>query len=448
MDESIPDPDTSQFFFIVLRSNPSQIVVPDRAPKVSKSDQVLVSRLTLKECDMANGRASCFLESARGDAATSLSDIHIIGNDLVAYDERASLQCWDVSPEVVYSFAGIHHVSDEAPKIDAMNWAVKNLFQHPGGFRLATFDANRTSAFAKLAEKGFASWDDTKDHWTLTALGRKSVQILVALASPRSAFEPRSGIQLEDMSTVELHELLDRAGFTFRVQPSGQSIPAYEHETSDRVWYMKPRDSSFNRLYFLALLKAGELRVPVKHLQPQRYYAAILAGKDPHSSDGLSLRRIGSRKRKAVCDSDTSRRKPRSETLAICNVGDPTDDLEGSVYKLDVNDDPASSESSSSAPDDNGLDASELKAIADALFEELSRGDEQPVVDIDQGSAPASSSSVAVILSPEPIEPPVRVQRITGSTDYWRSFKFTEVKDNMYSRVAIRGRAFFPRVPL
>ena len=156
----------------------------------------------------------------------------------------------------------------------------------------------------------------------------------------------------------------------------------------------------------------------------------------------------GSRKRKAICDSNASRRQPRSETLAICNVADPTDDLEGSVSKLDVNDDPALSESSSSAPDDNGLDVSGLKAIADALFGELSSGDEQPVVDIDQGSAPASSSSVAVILSPEPIEPPVRVQRITGSTDYWRSFKFTEVRSNMYSRVAIRGRAFFPRVPV
>ena len=374
---------------------------------------------------------------------------HIIGTELVDYDDREKLQCWDVSPKLVYSFAGMHHASDEAAKVDAMNWAIKNLFSHARGCRLATVDANRASACAKIAEQGFASYDDTNKRWTLTALGRQSVQILLRLTSPRSAFEPRFGIPLEDMSVVELHELLNRAGFTFRIPESGQSIPAYEHGKSDRVWYMKPRGSSFNKFYFVALLKAHELRVPVKHLQSQAYYVAILAGKEPHASDGLSFRRIGGgRKRKAICSSNASRRQPRSEHLAICDDVDPTDDLECSTFKRDVIDDATLSESSSSAPDENRMDDCDPNAIRERLFDELSSGNEQPVVDIDQGSAPASSSSAALKFSPDAIVAPVRVQRIGRGTDYWRGFKFTEIHNEQYSRVAIRGRAFSLRVPL
>ena len=89
MDESIPDVDTTKLFFLVTRGNPSQIVVPDRAPKVNKPDQVLVNRLALKECDMAIGRASCFLESFRGDASASLSEIHNEQYSRVAIRGRA-----------------------------------------------------------------------------------------------------------------------------------------------------------------------------------------------------------------------------------------------------------------------------------------------------------------------------------------------------------------------
>ena len=108
----------------------------------------------------------------------------------------------------------------------------------------------------------------------------------------------------------------------------------------------------------------------------------------------------------------------------------------------------ALSESSSSAPDENRMDECDPNALREILFEELSSGDEQPVVDVDQGSAPASSSSAALILSPDAIVAPVRVQRIGTGTDYWRGFKFTEIYNEQYSRVAIRGRAFSLRVPL
>ena len=77
--------------------------------------------------------------------------------------------------------------------------------------------------------------------------------------------------------------------------------------------------------------------------------------------------------------------------------------------------------------------------------------DDKPVVVPEQPCVATSSSSSSGGSAPSPpavAAAAVVAQRILGTRFYWRGFKFTEIKNAMYSRVAIRGRAFFPRVPL
>ena len=77
--------------------------------------------------------------------------------------------------------------------------------------------------------------------------------------------------------------------------------------------------------------------------------------------------------------------------------------------------------------------------------------DDKPVVVPEQPCVATSSSSSSGGSAPSPpvvAAAAVVAQRILGTTFYWRGFKFIEIKNAMYIRVAIRGRAFFPRVPL
>ena len=87
----------------------------------------------------------------------------------------------------------------------------------------------------------------------------------------------------------------------------------------------------------------------------------------------------------------------------------------------------------------------------DTIIGDDGRDDEAPVVAPEQPCVATSASPSSGGSAPSPpavAAAAVVAQRIIGSRFYWRGFKFTEVKNTMYSRVAIRGRAFFPRVPL
>ena len=135
---------------------------------------------------------------------------HIIGTELVDYDDRESLQCWDVSPELVYSFVGMHHVSDDAAKVDAMNWAIKNLFSHAGGFRLATFGSN--AGAVHLAYSGVVQ----SIRWILRTGSRETVcdvidcfarskKFIAALTSLGFQFHPKISNMLTRGPHRELH---------------------------------------------------------------------------------------------------------------------------------------------------------------------------------------------------------------------------------------------------
>ena len=53
---------------------------------------------------------------------------------------------------------------------------------------------------------------------------------------------------------------------------------------------------TISRLYLLALLRAEELKVPIKHLQPEACYATVLEGRaylPKRKSDPFRLSRVG-----------------------------------------------------------------------------------------------------------------------------------------------------------
>ena len=125
-------------------------------------------------------------------------------------------------------------------------------------------------------------------HWKLTHQGQASIEVSSCLASPCLALSVRSACEQQDMITFELLCTLRSHGWVPMVRAprrckdgSGRPFPQlvdYRHGAAPEYW-IHPKHRTINRLYVLALLRAEDLKVPLKHLQPEAYCAALLEGR-------------------------------------------------------------------------------------------------------------------------------------------------------------------------
>ena len=85
-------------------------------------------------------------------------------------------------------------------------------------------------------------------------------------------------MKLADRDVLELEMTLTKEGWT-----AAEYTKAVKHKPytagSDKVWYLHPKATAFNRLYFMCLLTIGEHKLPVYHDGTVEYYRQTLLGK-------------------------------------------------------------------------------------------------------------------------------------------------------------------------
>jgi hypothetical protein len=133
---------------------------------------------------------------------------------------------------------------------------------------------------------------DVESLWELTAEGKSKIQMTNVANAPRRVIDPRCGVPLADLTVIELHTHLLRAGWECHVKlkttRSGKGKAIHDDGTpifqdykvgSAKTWWIRPTDVAFRFKYLLALASADEHKQPVRHLATDEYYACLLEGR-------------------------------------------------------------------------------------------------------------------------------------------------------------------------
>ena len=148
-------------------------------------------------------------------------------------------------------------------------------------------------ALTALERRGMVTCTDRNEHfsrWQFTAHGASSLKLAHLVGDPELIFNPITNFSQEHLMQATAWELmhsLESQGFALRIMPQrnskDQMLP-HKPDAPNRSCYFRTRlaDSAAQRLYMIALLLSQHLfekgYEEIHHLQPDKYYSAMLQG--------------------------------------------------------------------------------------------------------------------------------------------------------------------------
>jgi hypothetical protein len=120
-------------------------------------------------------------------------------------------------------------------------------------------------------------------HWHLTAKGR-AMQVYNTVHDPIVFLKPRLDVALADMTAFELAYMLEEtdSGWTCTLLPKSRRskdtvCPVVPYELGGmKIWFLRPKAKTYQRLYMLALLSANSIKKPIEHCLGDRYYHCLI----------------------------------------------------------------------------------------------------------------------------------------------------------------------------
>ena len=122
---------------------------------------------------------------------------------------------------------------------------------------------------------------DGHSSWALTSSGKVRLQVTRIVHRSTRVVQPRPDTSPIDFSVIELHCKLEADGWTCRVKDAGFGRDKCEPYVvgEPKVWWLRASQDNFQRLYFVALMKASDHKLPVKHWSSNKYYEALIGGR-------------------------------------------------------------------------------------------------------------------------------------------------------------------------
>ena len=461
---------SGHYFFSIVCQNPGDKVVSLRQATVQRKSMAVSQLHVVHSTPGANGYCLMKMDMSSRSEAEAL----ILTSSSFELPCANSCAFWKVDPSTFYTFQGF---GLQGIDVDILQKLVNPL--------LACFDTDEkrrkpyvltshhaTAAtqdvLAKLCASGIVEELPKSSHnateWSLTLSGFFRIESLRRISDPCALVEPRSSVAKRDLSTLELHTLLLRAGWTCRVKESRGERPKPYKVGSPKVWWLRQKQEKFQRLYFDVLLEAETHKQEVAHCQPDAYYEALAEGreykKNSRKRDAVfdffgENTEAPPQKRRAIPKRDSKtlpRKKPPAKKPRKVE-GEPLVEPPSSSEGSGSSGSSSSSTSSNNIPDEeppvaaaavspSGIAVSDAPSVAAAV---LSEEVIDVVVDLPDVSGPEALVEALPAVLPAPkrrgrakAKESSRAPRGSGGdrmfgyalgTDFWGAYKFTPVKD-------------------
>lgn len=447
-----PDPNdvsSEVLFFQVHKTRPHLSRTPQHAPRIEDSHAVGIVTCPIYELDRGAQRVSVLLEQAGGRA---LDDLLLLSAAGLAPPDLRTLHEW-TSSELQYAFGfrfpqGLRDACQRVLKkllaAQANTHEVKQVYTH---FDNVETDGSDLTALLMLESHGVIARRLEDEHsvdWALTLKGRRELIAIVSLSSPKRALVPRTDIALKDMSVFELaFKLLDE-GWTCHVRGVGvrrskrgrrgggnaEFCEAEDYMVGgDKTFWLKHNQLTLQANYMRALLSSQTISKPIPHFRPEEFYVALLEGR-PYTKRATrgAFSIVGETSAPISSTKAQARKRPRrarapgpanpiDEIELDSDNGGGAVDEEVQIESSEAESGPSSSSGASSASSSSSQSAS---ARSDSS-RKSSAGGRPP-------SEPEPSRPQAVAPMQGAHAPSGRGRQLE-TTQYWKSFKLTQVKD-------------------
>lgn len=286
------------FFFMVVSQRPGRAKIL-KASKHVPMESVAIAPLDILQISKAAKNIRAALESVNG--CSDGDSLGLLTPPMLSVTDARSLTQWRLAGGVGYDLVGLARPGGLDNDIDEVLLHLVAAQQQESEelqcFRPAVGSVDgQHAALRELCRQGFAQEVHQNlggGFWALSSKGVSSLQVYNTLEVGPNVVWPRASVPLEELSTIELHTMLATRGWVCRVRHTGgrkkaqartDPCPAlvpvdYQEPGGVKIWWLSVKQKSFQRLYFLALLKYETHRQPVPHLSSDQQYACILAGK-------------------------------------------------------------------------------------------------------------------------------------------------------------------------
>lgn len=403
-ERSATDPPASDLIvFSITREAVVNVKLPTFAPRLQDGEALVIARHPVVHIDTNKRQIYIALEALDGQG---IADFNVLTPSMMTVDDLDSLLAWD-RPERVHYDLGIPEPEEEIR--DAFQSVLSALVRahasddgsEDGTFTVAKesgiLDSHRR-ALSYLEAHGMVRGSNRHTDFAFTELAARSLQVRMRLQCPSKALRPRSSEATDTSTVFELMHFLQEDGWECRLKPAGrrQEGPAtpYLHSRveSQKIWWLRPGQSTVSSFYLRALLAAPEHGREVPHFRGDRHYQALLEGRDP------------------------PQRRQRKNGFAFCSGPQPQPDEE--AVESDSSSGSSDTTSSSSTSTSSSTSSSSSSPVSSQI--------EQPGVSADEGHD-AALAGQAPDSEHEVVAP--AVCRDQASVFWWHEHRFTPVFD-------------------
>jgi hypothetical protein len=294
--------------FSVVSTAPAAKKTVSDAPTVSDDGAVVVTVREVVQADLEGKSLTVALEAADGTAL----EPHVLSFSAMSPSDLLTVRKWERS-ELVSAVRECTTVP--ARLLPSVTTTLEAMLASYGGdhleagepeYRPPAGDAEQLAALEWMATAQWAvkAWESHgASGWQLTPRGRELLQVRFSISKAWPLLRPREEAReagasgLSAASAWELLCFLSERGWACRAvghgkQARAQALPyrgvgcpraeGDGEPAPAKLWYLSPGARSIPRLYLVALLlaEAGEIKVPVEHLQTQMYYSCVIAGQE------------------------------------------------------------------------------------------------------------------------------------------------------------------------
>jgi hypothetical protein len=284
-------------FFTPQELNPGALVLPRFAPGISDNNSMVVVKSVVRSEDASAQEYHLELERIGGILDT---DVCLLTSSMFSFHDAQSICQWQIAKGLHYDFG---FALPEVASAVMQEICVK-LLDAARAKEMCSIrpsedeDGQRRKTLELLCGRNVVRnvrQSDVESLWELTVEGKSKIQMTNVANAPRRVIDPRCGVPLADLTVIELHTHLLRAGWEchvkLRTTRSGKRKATATHDNdgapilqdykvgSAKIWWIRPTDVAFRFKYLLALAFADEHMQPVRHFATETYYACLLEGR-------------------------------------------------------------------------------------------------------------------------------------------------------------------------
>ena len=272
-------------YFSVAQRNPSDAKRATQGRLTTFDIGISVHQLLRRE-----GRRRLLISSAPvamgSNLVADISDVPLVlSTHLLPLDALLHIGAWKTLDDISIDVSGLS--DQETPPPVEYAKLILPLFEALLGVRgtlTSLLESNDHSGYLSLLDhyrivgvvEELANGFDVSHQ--LTAKGKRCVRVGTVISEPTYFMKVREALAFEDMTTFELMQCLERDGFNCVVyaRQERRDIRKAVYSVGDeKVWYLSA-DGDVDRMYLIALLRAGAHRHPVPARATTRQYKDML----------------------------------------------------------------------------------------------------------------------------------------------------------------------------